>query len=160
MKKFLLVFAVLMLVGMGNLFAEESPSTGYIKPTYNLGFVSTSFEDVSEILTAIGLEVDFVAANGLTFGIQNILAWETDFGLFNMINFGIGYTYNADGWCVGGKLMTLPHEFMDGGMGISVNGTYWFWENIGFTGIMDAGFGVGAYSWSTFSLRVGISAKF
>jgi len=165
MKKTLLIFAVIMLIGTGYLFANEESSEGsragssYIKPTYNVGFTTGSFEGESNTLTSLMLDVDFVISNGLTFGLQNAMSWKSGVGLYNLINFGIGYTYNADGWSAGGKLMSVPNEFLDGGMGFDFNGTYWFVENLGVTGGMNVFFGLGEFSWTFFGLRVGLSAK-
>ena len=163
--RFLGIFIFIMVIGTGYLFAgeessESSKTSSYIKPTYSVGFITGSFENESNTFTNLMLDVDFVVAGGLTFGLQNAMSWKTGIGLFNLINFGIGYTYNADGWSVGGKVMSIPNEFLDGGMGFDFNGTYWVKDNIGITGGMSILFGLGMFDWNFFGLRVGLSAKF
>jgi hypothetical protein len=54
--------------------------------------------------------------------------------------------------------MAVP--FFDGGMGIDANGTWWFNEYLGLTGIIDYYFSMGSIDWNLFSIRVGISALF
>jgi hypothetical protein len=154
MKKFVL-FLVLAVIAAGGIFAQES----YIKPTWGFGFASLSVSNYSETLAALSLDVDFVHSSGLTFGLQPIMVWNGD-GTYPLTNFGLGYTYTAAVWSVGGKLMAIPFELGGGGIGFDVNGTYWFKETLGITGLLDLGFGVGDIDWTLFSLRVGISAKF
>jgi len=164
MKKTLLVFVVLMVLGTGYLFAKEDSGkdsktgSSYIKPTYGLGFLTGSFQNTSNTFVSLALDVDFVA-RGLTFGLQNSMSWKSGVGLYNLVNFGIGYTYDADNWSAGAKIMSIPNEFLDGGMGFDLNGTYWFMDNIGATGGMNLYFGLGQFSWTYFGLRAGISAK-
>ena len=166
MKKTLLILVIFAVIGTGYLFANDDSGdgsgtgSGYIKPTYNLGFTTGNFEGYSSTLTTLMLDVDFVMANGLTFGLQNAMSWESGVGLFNLTNFGIGYTYNADVWSAGVKVMSVPSEILDGGMGFDFNGTYWFTDDIGITGGMFIGFGLGYFDWTFFSLRAGLSAKF
>jgi hypothetical protein len=157
-RKFVLLFllGLTMVAGMG-IFAQES--TSYIKPTFGAGFSVLSGDLSSETFTTLALDVDFVTAIGLTFGLQTFGAWN-DSMTSNLNAFGLGYTYNANIWSAGGKLMHIPFELGGGGIGFDVNGTYWFKEYLGVTGIMDLYFGLGDISWTIFSMRVGISAKF
>jgi hypothetical protein len=159
MKKGKIVFVslVFMLAGSIGIFAQENG--GYIKPTWSLGFVSATVEGYSEALAAIALDVDFINSFGLTFGLQPIMAWNGD-GTFGMTNLGIGYTYTADKWSAGGKLMAVPFSEFGGGLGLDANGTYWFMEALGVTGILNLSFGLGDINWTIFSIRIGISAKF
>jgi len=104
--------------------------------------------------------VDFVSAIGLTLGFETVMEWNDNYGAddASYYAFGIGYTYDAGKWCIGGKLMALP--VFDGGVGFNIPGTYWFNEHVGLTGIFNSYFGVGDTSWTAFGLRVGISMKF
>ncbi|MDR1902905.1 MAG: hypothetical protein LBQ88_11565 [Treponema sp.] len=158
MKKGKIVFVslVLMLVCAAGTFAQERK--GYIKPTFGLGFGSASGGGSSISGMAMSFDVDFVNSIGVTLGVQNIFLF-SDLGL-NLHPFGAGYTYDADNWSVGGKLMAVPTSLVDGGFGFDVNGSYWFNENIGLTGIIDLYFGTAGNGGTVFSLRVGVSTKF
>jgi hypothetical protein len=155
MKKKLVLFSVLAVLTAGSIFTQES----YIKPTFGAGFSVFSGGGNSETLTTLSFDVDFVTSLGLTFGLQNDGAWN-DNQTTSLTAFGLGYTYNADKWSAGGKLMHVPFESYGGGMGLDVNGTWWFKEYLGLTGIMDFYFGLGNVEWKIFSMRVGISARF
>jgi len=162
MKKTVLL-AVLAMVVAGSVFAQEQgEKTGYIKPTWGIGFSSVTVEyggqSDTEGLFALSLDVDFVNAFGLTFGLQTLMAWNDDVPAESLANFGLGYTYNANVWSIGGKLMAVP--LMNGGIGLDINGTYWFNRNIGITGIMDIYFTASDIDWVAFSMRAGVSAKF
>jgi hypothetical protein len=150
-KRIALIFVFVALL-VGGLSAQEK--RGYIKPTFALGFVTlTDFTGV-----ALSMDIDFVSRIGLTLGLQDVFAWNSDVGVANIIPVGIGYTYGREKWSVGGKLMGVPLELLEtGGVGIDVNGTYWLKENLGFTGILDLYFPKDA---TTFSLRVGVSFKY
>jgi len=114
MKKgrLVLVLLVLMMVSISGVFAEEKQ--GYIKPTFSAGFATGKVEGFSTTLTALALDADFVSPIGLTFGLQNIMAWNDDVGASPFIAFGLGYTYTASRWSAGGKLMAIP--FGNGGI--------------------------------------------
>jgi hypothetical protein len=99
-----------------------------------------------------------VTAIGLTFGTQILQAWNDVVPASPFPTFGIGYTYTASKWSAGGKLMAVPYG--DGGIGVDGNGTWWFNEFLGLTGIMDVYFSMSSIDWTIFSMRVGISAKF
>jgi hypothetical protein len=105
----------------------------------------------------VALDIDFVHSTGLTFGLQNVMEWNNA-GAELLTAFGVGYTYDAGLWCAGAKLMAVPYE--NGGMGIDVNGTYWFNESFGLTVIIDYAFSMGDSDWSRLSARGGISVLF
>ena len=161
MKKIILFLVVLMIAGTVSVFAEDADSgTPHIKPTFSFGFISAKEgKEDSETITALGLDVDFITGKGLTMGIQNILAWKKKVTMVNLNNFGLGYTYNAEKWSLGGKLMVIPNEFLDGGMGFNIGFNYWVAPDFGLTALMDIGFSMGDVKWSTFGLRFGISTK-
>jgi hypothetical protein len=152
MKKYFVVFLFAVLAAAG-ISAQER---GYIKPTYSLGFLAA--EEFSG--PAMSLELDFVNSFGLTMGLSDLFTWEGDTWAFNPISFGLGYTYNANVWSLGGKIMTVPFEVVgDGGIGLNVNFTYWFKESLGVTGIMDIAH-LSYWDVSLFSMRAGISFKY
>jgi len=166
MKKAVLL-AVFAAVVAGGVFAQEQAGgRGYIKPTFGLGFAAYRTEyrnqgSNTEGLFALSLDVDFVNTFGLTFGLQAVMAWSDDIPVLAMPVFGLGYTYSANVWCVGAKLMAVP--LYNAGLGFDINGTYWFSQNIGITGIMDIYFSVNdidGYERSVFSMRVGLSTRF
>jgi len=143
-----LVIGAVFTVGVS---AQES----YIKTTFDLGFMYASgFGGAGYFAT--GLSVEFVDTMGITYGLQ------TGLGLgsfpYGLTAFGMGYTYNADVWCVGGKLMFVPVGV--GGLGINASGTYWFGYGFGVTGAMDFYFSVASGGGVLFSMRAGISKKF
>jgi len=154
MRKYLCVFLVLFFF-VGNLIAEENSS--YIKPTFSFGFAFTKISVYSEILTVLGLDVDFVTESGLTYGIQTIMLWNDKIGAELLIGFGLGYTYSASIFSAGGKVLAVPFAY--GGIGFDFNATYWFNNNIGLTGIIGFYTSMGSIDWSLFSLRIGISSK-
>jgi hypothetical protein len=154
MKK--ITFVLFLLLALtGGLFAQND--TGYVKPTLSLGFTRVSQEGFNDTLTTLSLDVDFVNAIGLTFGLQTIMAWSRDFPSLPLNAFGIGYTHNFDTWNIGGKIMAVP--FVEQGFGIDVNGTYWFNKTIGLTGIIDCYIGFGSIDWTLISLRIGVSSR-
>jgi hypothetical protein len=155
MKKVIL-FLALTAIAAGVAFTQEKEA--YIKPTFGIGFATGNFDDSSSTLAALGLDIDFVTAIGLTFGAQLLQAWNSDVSSGPFPTFGVGYTYTADKWSAGGKLMAVPYS--SGGMGIDGNGTWWFNKFLGVTGVIDAYFGMGATDWTIVSVRAGISAKF
>jgi hypothetical protein len=155
MKKILL-FLVLAVIIAGSVFAQARK--GYIKPTFGFGFATISQSGYSETGAAMSFDIDFVSSIGLTLGVQNLFTF-SDWGL-NMHPFGAGYTYTADRWGVGGKFMVVPTSLVDGGIGFDVNGTYWFTEYIGITGILDLYLGMAGNGGTVFSMRIGASTKF
>ena len=177
MKKPVLLL-VLAVVVAGGVFAQQARGGGYVKPTFGFGFTSfkveqqvnsgyppwwlwaqsTTSSSEKQSLFAVSLDVDFVNAFGLTFGLQSVMAWDDDVaGVIDLYSFGVGYTFNASKWCAGAKLMAVPYGA--GGLGFDVNGTYWFNQHIGITGIGDFYFNLSGVDWTIFSIRVGISAR-
>jgi hypothetical protein len=147
----ILVFGTL---AVGGLFAQNRSI--YIRPTLSVGFGHVSVDgggDESGI--ASSFDVDFVNDFGLTLGMQSVIVGNSD-GSVTATPFGAGYTYNAAKWCVGGKFMFVPTAYSNWGAGFDINGTYWFRENLGVTGILDLYFPKDV---TAISLRVGISYK-
>jgi hypothetical protein len=151
-KKFLLAL-IIGAMGAGGIFAQEKHA--YIRPTISIGFAIT--EDFSGF--APSFDIDFVNDFGLTLGFQNVLGGNQD-GVVNLTTFGAGYTYDGGKWCVGGKLMWVPVQVFlinSWGVGFDISGTYWFKNNLGFTGIMDIYF---PQDFTIFSLRAGVSLRY
>ena len=167
-RKSLLVLVLTTLVATGafaqtftGFFADifNREGSGYIKPTFSLGFGALSegrFGGYYDAAFAIGLDVDFVNNFGLTFGLQNIIFGRDQLGGFMLTAVGIGYTFDADVWSAGGKVMFCSYGGRIG-VGINANGTYWFRDNFGFTGIMNVYF---PRDTMIFSLRAGVSFRF
>ena len=172
-KKSLLVLVLAIFVVTG-AFAQAFTSilddilnregNGYIKPTFSLGFGAVSEGSSDRYFDAaftIGVDVDFVNNFGLTFGLQNIVFARGQFEHggdrgFMLTAAGIGYTFDSDIWSAGGKVMFSSY----GGRfaaGFNVNGTYWFRENLGFSGILNVYF---PRETMIFSLRAGISFRY
>ena len=144
---------VLVLV-IGAVFtAGVSAQESYIKPTFDLGFMYVSGGGGAGYL-ATGLSVDFVDSLGITYGLQAVLGLSSSPASYAA--FGMGYTYNADVWCVGGKLMFAEV----GAIGFDASGTYWFAQGFGVTGTMDFYFSLVSGGGVLFSMRAGISRKF
>jgi hypothetical protein len=153
-KKTFFVVLLLAVLVVGGISAQEKK--GYIKPTFGVGFFTA--DSISG--AALSLDVDFVNRFGLTLGLQDLMAWNSGEGIINPVGFGVGYTYDGRKWSLGGKLMVMPFEVLeDGAIGFDINGTYWFTENLGITGIMDIDF-LTEYDTTLFSMRVGVSLKF
>jgi hypothetical protein len=157
MKRIVFLGFVFLMILSVSTFAQEKK--GYIKPTFGLGFGLASQDNDSINGMALSFDVDFVSSIGLTFGIQDLFLFNSDLG-YNLIPFGGGYTYSAEKWSVGGKIMAVPTSSIDGGIGFDVNGTYWINQFIGVTGIMDLYFGMAGNGGTVFSTRIGASTKF
>jgi len=149
-----LVCAVILA---GGVFAQENNS-GHIKPTLGVGFIIGEFSGQSETLTGLNLDVDFVNSFGLTFGLQNTMAWNNDMAdVYNF--FGFGYTYVAPQWSAGAKIMYTA-MLNTGAVGLDANGTWWFMEKMGLTATMNYFFSIGDIDWNFFGIRVGVSTRF
>jgi len=156
-KKLVFVFVILMVLGAGQVFAQQ----GFIQPTFGLGFATVGVDGMPKNATGISIQanVDFVDATGLTIGIKTLMAsisndWMDQEDIFPA--FGIGYTFNAGQFCVGAKFM-LGYSYADGiDPGISANGTFWVTETIGITGLIDLFFPENA---SFFGIGVGVSLR-
>ena len=75
-----------------------------------------------------------------------------------LLTIGAGYTYTANSWSVGIKLMagfTLDILFI----GIDGNATYWFKNNIGITGAVTPLFSV-PFEVGFYPVKLGISMRF
>ena len=170
-RKIVVLSVILVLTGAAGLFAQEA----YIKPTLSAGIAVRTLEDgavdagvgggngydghsETYLMAALGLDVDFVSTRGLTFGFHSLNAFGGEQYAFYFVSFGGGYTYTSQLWSVGAKVMGTPHR--DGGIGLDVNGTYWFSDYVGLTGIMNFYIGLGEYKWNMFSARVGLSMYF
>jgi hypothetical protein len=89
-KKMGMVLVLAMLIA-GGVFAQDNQ--GYIKPTFGPGFSTGKVQGYSATLTTLALDVDFVTTSGLTFGMQDAMAWNDEVGAEPFIAFGFGYTY-------------------------------------------------------------------
>ena len=153
-RKIALILLLLVFMGIGSIFAWES---GYTKPTFSFGF-SNFWNGSSESGMAFGLDLDFVAFNGLTFGLQNLIVADDRPDTDLVTSIGLGYTFTADLWSIGAKLMIT--NFMDTGVGADVNGTFWVSEKLGITGMATYFRGVGDdHDWNILTFRLGISAR-
>jgi hypothetical protein len=156
MNKKLVLFSVFVLIIAGSIFSQERK--GYIKPTFSVGFSVVGADNYSETLPTLSLDLDFVNSFGITFGLQNLMAWNDNMTA-GLPCFGVGYTYTANIWNAGAKLMAVPFQEFGGGIGFDISGTYWLKDFIGLTGIMDIYFGLGEVNWTMFSMRIGASIK-
>ena len=151
-KKGLLIVLLFMFIGIGSLFAQSS---GFIKPTFSFGLASARYSGWGSDSGIVGsFDLDFVNSMGLTIGVQ---AWTYDGDIdFSGTAGGVGYTYDGGSWCIGAKLMY--GAIMDVVyFGSNVNGTYWLYENIGISGLIDLNF---PKDMTIIAVRVGVSMKF
>ena len=152
-KKALILFAF-VFVCISGVFSQEA----YIKPTYSIGNISYAFNDDGETLTAIGVDIDYVNSFGLTFGLQGFMVWNSNIAE-TFVPIGIGYTYTANAFSVGGKIMVLSHQ-NQGAIGADLNGTFMFNKSIGITGAVSYYQSIGdTNDYSIFLLRLGISTR-
>jgi len=161
MKKFKVIFVVFVfcVLALGKAFTQDNKKE-YIKPTFGagVGVFNTNMNDYTEILTVLALDVDLINSFGLTFGFQSAMAWNNYIAPISLLNGGIGYTYTANKWSAGGKIMFTASE--GGGLGLNVNGTYWFLRNLGVTGTVENYFFYfGPPGYNLFYARLGISTK-
>ena len=155
MKK-IIILLVLAMVIIANLFAQEK--TSYIKPSFSIGintwiYLDTPAPEGPSVTNTTGFDVDFVHSTGLTFNLVTTLInppWEGASGIPSC-GFGIGYTYNSNRWALGAKVI-----FRDLGIGLWLNGTYWFNNMIGLTAILE---GYEVINYIAISPRIAISMK-
>jgi hypothetical protein len=122
-----------ILISMGTVFAQENEGFIRISYTHGIHIISpeSPFASVNDFRykdrNGQTMEIDFVHSTGLTLGLSAMFL-SADHGsyIFPVMGY-FGYTYDAEKWCAGIKgLVTGKH------MGFNVNGTYWFYENMGF----------------------------
>jgi hypothetical protein len=155
MKRILLFFIITAVVAV-SVFAQEK--TGYIKPTLGVGYGSASQNGVGMMSgMTLSLDIDFVSRFGFTLGFSNIFLFD-ELGI-NFHPFGLGYTYTATKWSIGGKLLAVPTTHYDGGIGFNVIGTYWFNNYVGLSGIFNLFSGMAGNGGTVYSIRMGISTK-
>ena len=153
MKK-ALILIIFIFVCIGGVFSQE----GYIKPTFSFGNISVAFNDEGYSLTAVGVDIDYINSFGLTFGLQGFMVWNSDMAE-TFVPVGIGYTYTANSFSVGGKVMVLSFE-NQGAIGGDVNGAFFINSSIGFSGGVSYYQSIGDLNdYSFFFLRLGVSAR-
>jgi hypothetical protein len=144
------------MIIVGGVFAQERE--GYIKPTFSAGYTNGEIGANSENhFGMLSLDTNFVSSIGLTLGLQTAMLWNPNDKTYQLIAFGIGYTYNADAWSAGATALASP--FNDGGLGLNIIGTWWLNNNLGVTGLFTNYFSFGDINWNLLSIRFGISMK-
>ena len=157
-KKISILVLVFMLLGTAGLFAQEA--FGFIKPTLSFGMTNFKVEDYADHARTFAFDVDFVHKTGFTLGTQNTFSWRVDrmtTAENQIFAFGPGYTFDAGVFSLGGKLMIMPIGL--GGAGLNVNGTWWFMDSLGLTGLFDYYVNRSDQKWRIMSFRAGVSVK-
>ena len=131
--KFFLIILFFMFVSTETIFAQQRE--GFIRSSFTHGIhiISSnspfaSFNEFSyKDRNGTTMDIDFVHSTGFTMGLSAMFL-SADHGSYIFPVIGIsGYTYFVDKWCAGVKmLVTAKH------LGLNVNGTYWFFDNMGF----------------------------
>ena len=130
-RKRLLILVILAVVLAGGLFAKE----GFVRAGFGAGIYHEGDSGYSETFPMIALDVDFVNRYGLTFGLTEGMVFP-DYGYTaHTPMFGFGYTYAADRFCLGAKLVGSPMILDTGGLNIS--GTFWIIDCIGISAAAD-----------------------
>jgi len=157
-----------MVVGMGSVFAEEAKAEkeSFIRPTFGIGYASvtnTKEKDAkAETSTSWMFGIDFIHQTGLTIGTRQFTYEMKQQGqsgtmAFTFSNFGIGYTYAAESFCVGGKAVFMPVMLLEGlPFGVNIDGSFWVAENLGLTVMFDMYFPKDHSIWA---LGLGLSFK-
>lgn len=155
--KLILFILFFMLIKAGEIFAQEeavvAETKGEVETTEdtkkwytraNERFIKSSFTHGIHIISSESpyassnefrykdrngatMDIDFVHSTGFTMGLTAMFL-SADHGSYIFPVIGIsGYTYAADKWCAGVKmLVTAKH------LGFNINGTWWVLENMGF----------------------------
>ena len=132
--KLLITILLFLLVSTGTLSAQQRE--GFIRSSFSHGihfissespYATSSSEFSYKDRNGATMDIDFVHSTGFTMGLSAMfLSNDNGSFIFPVISMA-GYTYNADNWCAGAKmLVTAKH------LGFNLNGTYWFFENMGF----------------------------
>ena len=161
-KKQFFIF-IFMVITIWSIIAQEK--IGYIKPTFSLGYSSFDIIIEKENLFTVGVDVDFVSKLGLTFGLKNITAFNSDHSLF-IFPIGIGYTYddkfdyineNDRRPSFGFKLIGVPYMNKPA-IGFDIHAVFWLSEKTGISILFDIYF-MKDTNYAALSARLGYTMR-
>ena len=133
MKKVIIISCILVFFSSSLAFAQSERS-GTIIGTFGLGIgFSTTVETKAQF--SMVFDLNLISRTGFTICFSNVIGLDGRGFPSQNILIGAGYHYMRDKWNVGGALLFSPMsmDFMFGG---KVNGSYFFSNDIGITGIL------------------------
>ena len=154
-NKNILIVLVILLICTGGMFAQERQ--GYFKPTFSGG--PLFFMDAGNTFTVFSLDLDYVGSSGLTIGFSDYIYLQEG-NTINTFPVSVGYTYDFGRGAIGSKIMVM--SFFPGNiLGVNLNGTLWFSNNIGLSVLLDLQMfsASGSDPQLGFAARAGLSLK-
>ena len=157
MKKVIIIFCIIVLLSPSLSFAQ-SERRGAIIGTFGLGLASRTTVK-QETLGSVIFDLNLISPAGFTLSFTDATVFSTA-GTSRYIMPGVGYNYMRDRWNIGGAIHVAP---MAGDLLIAgkINGSYYFFNNIGITGILMYGrvAGMMGFGFSMFNVFTGISIR-
>ena len=134
MKKALITFCLLVILSSSFVFAQNEKNVNIIG-TFGMGggFISTieTFPQMSWIF-----DLNLISKSGFTLSTTNVINLRVPVtGPAHTILFGMGYHYIQEKWNIGGALLISP-VISDLIISGKINGSYYFFNDIGITGIV------------------------
>ena len=161
MKKIFIFLSLLFLFSFSFVFAQSERRGTFIGTFGMGGGFKTTIETVGQLSSIFDL--NFISKAGFTLCTTNIISLSipmTGVGASQNILFGAGYHYMIDDkWIVGGALLASP-IITDLLLAGKINGSYFFTDNIGVTGIVTYRSSVGiTWDLAMFDVFAGVSIK-
>ena len=157
MKKIIIIACLLILFTSSFAFAQ-SERRGTIIGTFGIGIgLSTTVETKMQI--PVIFDLNLVSKTGFTLCFTNVIGIDGRGFPSQNILIGAGYHFMRDRWNVGGALFVSPMaaDLMFGG---KINSSYYFFNDIGITGILMHRRTTGiTWDISMFDLFAGISIR-
>ena len=159
MKK-VFIFCILALMPFSLVFAEKDERRGTIIATFGAGGgFGTTVETASQF--SFLFDVNFINETGFTLSAANVVSVRSGaLGASQNLMFGAGYYFMRERWNIGAALLASPTG-LDLLFAGRINGSYFFTNNIGITGIVLYRQTVGmSWNLSMFDVFVGSSIRF
>ena len=156
MKKVIILSCILILIS-SYAFAQ-SERKGAVIGTFGTGAsVNTTVE--KKILISMLFDLNLISKAGFTLCLTDLMSFSFGGDFSQNIMFGAGYHYMMDKWNIGGALLFSPTA-QDMIIAGKIDGSYYFTDNIGITGIMMYGQTTGlGWDLSMFNIYAGVSIK-
>ena len=157
MKKVIMISCILVLSISSFTFAE-SERNGTIIGTFGLGIGSSTTVETKAQFSMV-FDLNLISRTGFTICFTNVIGLDGRGFPSQNILIGAGYHFMRDNWNVGGALLFSPMS-MDLIYAGKINGSYFFTNDIGITGILMHRRSTGV-TWeiSMFDLFIGASIR-
>jgi len=156
MKKKIIIFCVLIF--SSSLVFSQSEKKGTVIGTLGLG---ASFNTTVEtkMLISMLFDLNLISKAGFTLCLTDVIGFSFAGDFSQNILFGAGYHYMGDKWNIGATSLFSPTA-QDMIIAGKINGSYYFTDNIGVTGILMYGHTTGlGWDLSMFNIYTGISIR-